>query len=77
MRGELAGSPPAAPSPGETPLDRLLRQAVVTEQAKGIVAARLHCSVGQSLTLLHEYSDRMHEPLHLFAREIVGNRIRL
>ncbi|MEV6756613.1 ANTAR domain-containing protein [Streptomyces sp. NPDC051214] len=77
MRGESAGSPPAAPSPSGTPLDRLLRQAVVTEQAKGILAARLHCSADQALTLLQEYSRRMNEPVHLFAREIVDDKNRL
>ncbi|MGW6316450.1 ANTAR domain-containing protein [Streptomyces sp. NPDC055099] len=74
MRAERTGARPTVPSPSDTSLDQHLSHARVTEQAKGILAARFDCSIGQTLTLLEGYSRRVNQPLHLFAHEIVSNK---
>lgn len=74
MRGERDHLLPVAPLPIGTPIERHRDRAVVTEQAKGILAARLGCSPDAALVLICEYSSRMKQPPDVFARQVVGNR---
>lgn len=68
------GAAPAAAEPEEGSLARSVRDAVVTDQAKGLLAACLLCTPGQALALLQEHSRRANLPCAVIARQIVQNR---
>ncbi|MEW2393171.1 ANTAR domain-containing protein [Streptomyces venezuelae] len=73
-----AAQPPAAvpPAPDRhgTPTERAVRAAVVTEQAKGVLAARFACTPEQALFLLHEHSRRTNRPIVVLTHQVVQHR---
>ncbi|MGW8380466.1 ANTAR domain-containing protein [Streptomyces sp. ODS28] len=75
MRGDRR-HPPAAPAPGAAPASPLpgLQRAIVLEQAKGVIAECLDCSVDEAGVLLTEHSRRLNQPPDAFACEILNNR---
>ncbi|MFD6432047.1 ANTAR domain-containing protein [Streptomyces venezuelae] len=69
----VAGSLPAPDRHG-TPTERAVRAAVVTEQAKGILAVRFACTPEQALFLLHEHSRRTNLPIAVLTHQVVQHQ---
>ncbi|MEU6394717.1 ANTAR domain-containing protein [Streptomyces sp. NPDC046939] len=70
----LRCSPRPSPNGADTPDSALAHAAVVTEQAKGILAARFGCTPEQALFLLREHSHRTNQSCADLARQVVQHR---
>ncbi|MEB3958658.1 ANTAR domain-containing protein [Streptomyces kunmingensis] len=72
-RGMRAGAPAIAPyvsASAGTAVERSVLSAVLTEQAKGVLAARFSCTPEQALFLLHEHCRRTNVPVTVLAHHV-------
>ncbi|MFF0740161.1 ANTAR domain-containing protein [Streptomyces sp. NPDC004111] len=76
LRADPPGHSPVPAAPDRTDMRGVewVDAARVTEQAKGILAARFHCTPDQALFLLQEHSRRTNQPCAALARRVVQHR---